>query len=249
MNIDHTLPIYIQIQETLRKGIKEGTYKSGDRLPSETELAKQFSTTRATVVHAMHGLLFDGLIERIRGRGTFVAKPAIATTVDTQVLGFFEQDMITTGRTVLYRVLSFKAVSSSPQIQEHLAINEHESVHQLLRQRIVDKQPIAIEIRYMPSLTALRIQNSQLEKLALQTIFQESLGLAIDTINNQVRVGLATKEIAEWLDIKRNRPVMIRSHNYLSIDKKTLLWGETVYREEYEIHYTSQQSGIKHTLR
>jgi GntR family transcriptional regulator len=249
VNIDHSLPIYIQIQETLRKGIEEGIYKPGDRLPSETELAKQFSTTRATVVHAMHGLLFEGLIERLRGRGTFVAKPAIVTTVNTQVLGFFEQDMLTSGRTVFYRVLSFKAVSNTQQIQEKLAVNPSESVHQLIRQRIVEQQPIAVEIRYMPSLTALRIQQSQLEKLAIQTIFQEQLGLTIDTINNQVRVGLATKDIADWLEIKRHRPVMIRSHSYLSHDKQPLLWGETVYREEYEIHYTSQQSGITHALR
>ncbi|VCY86524.1 Putative transcriptional regulator of 2-aminoethylphosphonate degradation operons [Escherichia coli] len=60
------LPIYLQIREALRNGIAQNVYKQGERLPSENELAAQFNTTRATVVHAMQGLLTDGLIERIR---------------------------------------------------------------------------------------------------------------------------------------------------------------------------------------
>lgn len=85
------LPIYLQIREALRNGIAQNVYKQGERLPSENELAAQFNTTRATVVHAMQGLLTDGLIERIRGRGTFVKKPSIITVMDTQSLGFLKK--------------------------------------------------------------------------------------------------------------------------------------------------------------
>lgn len=249
MATDHNVPVHIQIQEMLSQSIKAGIYKAGDRLPSEAELANQFSTTRATVVDAMNGLLCDGLIERVRGRGTFVAKPVIVTTVDTQVLSFFERDMINNGKSVSYRVLNFTKVPTNQQIREQLAIGKRDPVHQLLRQRLVDDQPIAIEIRYLPSLSALRMHVKQLETLPLQTIFQDILGMTITTIDNQVRVGLASKDVAEWLEIKRNRPVMIRSHTYFNENKKPLLWGETIYREEYEIHYTSQQSNLNCKLK
>lgn len=246
MNIDHNLPIYIRIQETLRKGILQGVYQPGDRLPSETELAKQFSTTRATVVHAMQGLTFDGLIERTQGRGTFVAQSTISTTVDTQTLGFFEKDMVGSGKTVEYRLVSFKAVPTSEQLQKQLNLSQSDSVHELLRLRLVDGRPFAVERRYMPSLTALRINPAHLQKQAIQSIFQDQLGLTIATIGNQVRVALVAKDIAEWLEIKPNRPVMVRTHSYFDSNNLPMLWGQTVYREEYEIHYRSQQKVVGH---
>lgn len=93
----------------------------------------------------------------------------------------------------------------------------------------------------MPSLIALRINTQQLELQVIQSIFQDQLGIEIQTINNQVRVALATKEAVQWLGIKRGRPIMIRQHSYLSAQNQPVLWGETLYREEYEIHYDSRR--------
>lgn len=112
------LPIYLQIREALRNGIAQNVYKQGERLPSENELAAQFNTTRATVVHAMQGLLTDGLIERIRGRGTFVKKPSIITVMDTQSLGFFEKDLVGVDKHLEYQLVEFAPVSTSETLTD-----------------------------------------------------------------------------------------------------------------------------------
>ncbi|HGH4822605.1 TPA: hypothetical protein ACNVMH_004967 [Klebsiella pneumoniae] len=47
------------------------------------------------------------------------------------------------------------------------------------------------------------------------------------------------QEVAKFLDIKRNRPAMVRQHTCLAGDDKLILWGETWYREEYEFQYST----------
>ncbi|MTH45259.1 GntR family transcriptional regulator [Intestinirhabdus alba] len=235
------LPVYVQIRETLRKGIAQNVYKQGERLPSENELAGQFNTTRATVVHAMQGLLTDGLIERVRGRGTFVKSPAVVTVMNTQTLGYFEKDLIGVDKHLEYQLVEFGPVATSALLQTKLMLSRKESIHRLLRLRLINQQPIALEIRYMPSIIALQIDKKALEADALQNIFQHLLGIDIQTIANQVRVALPGQEAARRLKIKRSRPILVRQHTCFTSDNKPMLWGETLYREEYEIHYTSHR--------
>jgi len=60
-------PAYRQVAAALTERITARSFKSGDRLPSETELAKQFGVNRSTVREALRGLQTAGLLTRTRG--------------------------------------------------------------------------------------------------------------------------------------------------------------------------------------
>ena len=74
MKIDRTssLPLYEQVKEMISDEIRRGTYKSGDRIPAETELCKRFGVSRPTVRQAVADLVSQGILVIERGRGTFV---------------------------------------------------------------------------------------------------------------------------------------------------------------------------------
>ncbi len=74
------LPLHKSIYETLSTAIREGDYKSGDRLPSEAELCKQFQASRITVAKAIQTLQQEGLVTRRPGSGSYVQLPVSATT-------------------------------------------------------------------------------------------------------------------------------------------------------------------------
>lgn len=65
-----------QILEHVRQSILGGTYKAGDRLPTDGQLMRQFSTSRPTVARAMRDLEMEGYLERRAGSGSFVRVPA-----------------------------------------------------------------------------------------------------------------------------------------------------------------------------
>ncbi len=64
---------YRQIYDSLKEAIASGRYKSGQRLPSESELVKVFSASRVTVNRALRELQLAGLIERRVGSGSYVS--------------------------------------------------------------------------------------------------------------------------------------------------------------------------------
>lgn len=68
-------PLYEQIFNHIFHKISEGGLKQGDRVPSEKELADQFGVSRITSKKALELLSQYKLIERIQGKGSFVAEP------------------------------------------------------------------------------------------------------------------------------------------------------------------------------
>lgn len=60
-------PAYRKVAAALIERITARSFKDGDRLPSETELAKQFGVNRSTVREALRGLQTEGLLTRTRG--------------------------------------------------------------------------------------------------------------------------------------------------------------------------------------
>jgi DNA-binding LacI/PurR family transcriptional regulator len=67
------LPKYRQIFDNLKEAIMAGQYQAGQRLPSESEFVKVFSTSRLTVNRALRELQVQGLIERRVGSGSYVS--------------------------------------------------------------------------------------------------------------------------------------------------------------------------------
>lgn len=69
------LPLYHQIKNIILKQISEHGLKPGNKLPGDFELCSTYQVSRTVVRQALSELEFDGVLERIKGKGTFVAKP------------------------------------------------------------------------------------------------------------------------------------------------------------------------------
>jgi GntR family transcriptional regulator len=67
-------PIYQQIVDQVKEGVLKGTLPPGDRLPSVRELAATVTINPNTIQKAYQELERQGIIETVRGRGTFVVQ-------------------------------------------------------------------------------------------------------------------------------------------------------------------------------
>lgn len=68
-----TIPMYKKIQQDLFHMIASGQLREGDRIPSESELVRQYYVSAITAKNALNELADRGLITRIRGKGSFVS--------------------------------------------------------------------------------------------------------------------------------------------------------------------------------
>lgn len=66
-------PIYEQIVEQMKFHVMKGHLQSGDAIPSVRRLALELKITPGTVAKAYQELEHQGIIETIRGKGTFIA--------------------------------------------------------------------------------------------------------------------------------------------------------------------------------
>ena len=102
VEINHRPYLYQRLYDYVLDEIRTGRLSMGDRVPSEMELAHLFGVSRITSKKALQMLNRDGVVERIIGKGSFVAaqlpaleklsSPEGATTrsrrVDNSCIGF-----------------------------------------------------------------------------------------------------------------------------------------------------------------
>jgi GntR family transcriptional regulator len=67
-------PLYAQVRQLLRERIRSGTWRPGQLLPNEFEIADEFGVSQGTARKALDALAQDGLVVRRQGRGTFVVE-------------------------------------------------------------------------------------------------------------------------------------------------------------------------------
>jgi len=75
------VPLYTQIRQYVKDQIDQQIWKPGDKLPSEIELAEQFSVSRVTIKSALTALVEEGLIFRIQGKGSFVSTDSAGESI------------------------------------------------------------------------------------------------------------------------------------------------------------------------
>lgn len=141
--------LYSSIRDDLLAKIKNGTYKEGDVIPSEIELAKSYGVSRPTVRQALQILANDGYVEKRRRRGTIVTKPKVNQGFTLGVRSF-EEDMNREGRTVRSTVIIFKRERANEEVAANLELKPREEVYKLVRLRYVDEKPNVFVESYIP---------------------------------------------------------------------------------------------------
>jgi GntR family transcriptional regulator len=135
---------HVQVREYVRELIAGA--EPGSPAPSERELVQHFGVARMTVRQALDALVSEGLLERVPGRGTFVARAKI----DVQVrLSSYTEEMARRGMKPDARTLLARMESAGPGVARALEINQGDRVVHWQRLRLADSSPMCIEDAYL----------------------------------------------------------------------------------------------------
>ena len=150
-----SVPLHTQLRDVLRARILDGEYPQDSQMPSESELGNLFKVSRITVRQALGDLQKEGLIFKIHGKGTFVAKPKTFQNVST--LQGLAESMTGRGYEVINRLRSFKFIGADKLVAERLQVAEGDMVAQIKRVRLINREPISLEITYLPQAIGERL--------------------------------------------------------------------------------------------
>jgi GntR family transcriptional regulator, arabinose operon transcriptional repressor len=87
-------PKYIQLKQEIQSWLVSGRFMKEGRIPSEKEIAEQFHISRHTVRHAIGMLDKEGLLHRVRGKGTFVTQLTRRNKIGTKIIGFLTTNIL-----------------------------------------------------------------------------------------------------------------------------------------------------------
>lgn len=176
------VPLYYQLQEVLKERIESGDWSPGDALPSEPELARSLGVSRAVVRRALSILEDDRQIERVRGRGTFVAEPKM----DYRAGGLSRLLESPRDSLLEIRVLDRRVVRAERSIRERLALGSDAEIFRLTAVLSVRGLPMAITSSFF----------SRAEVGWLESATEVGQPLAPDQVLSDHGIELAHSEVA-----------------------------------------------------
>lgn len=202
--VSGVLPHYRQIELALRERLS--ALAPGERLPSDEELCREFGVSRMTARHAMQRLAEDGLVERLPGRGTFVAAAPSHRHADR--LMAFSHEMARLGRLAASRLLERDIRPSTAEQAASLGLRPTEPVVVVRRVRLADGLPMALETAVLVRRIADVVLAADLEHGSLHEALATA-GLHLRRGNATITAEAATAEDVRLLGIARGDPLLV----------------------------------------
>lgn len=216
------VPKHVQLREILRDAARE---QVSPHTPagSERELMARYSVSRATVREAVGQLVSEGVLYRVRGKGTFVA----ADRVESQLhLASFTEDMRRRGLEPMTRVLELTVCTPPAHQAAALRLGSSDRAWRLERLRIAGGEAMALELGWFPESLLPGLDEHDLTE-SLYTLFSEVYGLGVDSAQQTVWAESADDRQIELMGLPAGIPLLAfrrtSSAGHLAVEH-TLSW-------------------------
>lgn len=205
LNPDSSVPLYKQLIDQIRRGIKMEALNYDEPLLREVDIASSVGVSRSVVRQAVLQLVNEGVLYRVSGRGTFVAKPSF----EYDLLGFynFKDEVEKQGREFTIRLESFTKSPIDLFNASMFRVKEDDQLIEIYRTLLVDKFPVILERTtiaesLVPSLEEIDVKNSPFLEIFTR------YGLVLEKAKKYIEPQLADSYTAEKLEINPGMPVL-----------------------------------------
>lgn len=207
------LPLYFQLKQILVQDVARRV--PGDLLPGDHALCETYGVSRTVVRQALTELEFEGVIERVKGKGTYVAHPRTSERLVQSLTGLYE-DVAARGGHLRSEVRRLEVVEAGAGLAAELAVEPGAPVVLLERLRLVDEEPWALSVSHLPHDLVPGIEHEDLSDQSLYALLERRFAVRLARGRRSVGAVLATKPLSQALGVAVGAPVLeLRS---LSVD-------------------------------
>lgn len=207
LDANNAVPLYEQLKAALREMIDTQLMRSGERLPSEAELCQRYGVSRITVRRAVDEMVEAGLLERRRGKGTFVvpnARKRVLMPVDDVIGGFSDGNI---GKNIKTIIISKKEYIVNRFECEVLGLNESEHVLVLTRLMTVDGMPWMIDRATYPASRYPGFFEQVDDDKSTYGILRKQYGIVMTRAHKEFSLAYANQEQGELLECPAGTPM------------------------------------------
>jgi len=206
--IDHKspVPLHAQVEQLFREMIKHHQHRDKPLFDNEAKLAKQLGTSRNTVRQALNKLVYEGLLIRKKGVGTFVADKSVNTRIHNWLS--FSQEMEAKGIKIRNFALDISWVEADQEIAGFFGIAEGKKILKLERLRGKESFPFVYFISYFHP----RIGMTGKEDFTrpLYDILEKDHSVIVKLSKEEISADVADKNLADKLSLRQGDPILKR---------------------------------------
>lgn len=201
--------------------------KPGARMPAERLLAVRLDTSRTTVRQALQELVGEGRLDRIQGKGTFIARPKLYRTLQ---LTSHTEDMQAQGLEPASRVLAVDHIEAGEKLSCLLDIDVGDSVLRIERLRLASGEPMAIETTHLSARRFPGLRESLGRHRSLYSVLADAYDVHLSEAVEGIETSLATPYEAALLATEAGVPVMLLTRHSYDAEGSPVEWVRSVYR-------------------
>ena len=198
------MPAYQKIQRAIRQRIEAKQLKPGDAVSSERELAKIHNVSLMTARHALASLEREGVVERRRGAGTFVAPPRIQFN---KLMSYTEQ-MASRGLAPSSKVIIAKIVEDEQEIAARLGLGATSRMVKIERVRLTTEEPFAMETCYLPADEFEGLVDTPLARGSLFSTLEHDYDVELAYADEEVDATVAEGRVAQLFNLRAGAPLL-----------------------------------------
>jgi GntR family transcriptional regulator len=218
------VPLWAQVLEDLRAQVASGAIAG--RFPTDAELMERYDVSRHTVRDAVNRLLQEGLLDRQRGRGTFVRSTAIEQPLGALYSLFRSiEDQGFEQRSVV-RALERRTDAEAAAV---LGVRLRSPLVFLERLRLADDEPVALDCSWLPADVADPLLEVDFERTSLYHELAARCGVSPTRGSERIRPELPTPEQRRVLKVAGRQPVFAIERVAFAGDRP-LEWRHSVVR-------------------
>jgi GntR family phosphonate transport system transcriptional regulator len=213
--------LWRQVADGIERGIADGRFAAGDRLPSEIEIAETYRVNRHTVRRALATLAERGLVRAERGSGTYVEAPRLAYPLRSRTR--FSEIVGTSGREPRGQLIGASEELATRELARQLGLKVGAPLIRIEALRLADRTPICVGTTWLAAerfAEAGRIY----ERVRSMTKVLAHYGVRdYRRASTHVTAAIVDATDAVRLDLALGRPVLVVDSTDVDADDKPLL--------------------------
>jgi DNA-binding GntR family transcriptional regulator len=233
-----TIPLFVQVAETIRARIANHAYRPGDEIPAARELEKEFGVSNITIRRAIELLVRDGCILPRRGQRARVGEPG-NDIVEIEIAGDFKAwvDMAV-GRKlgIIAEIIDREEIPCPGPIRDILKIGPEENVERIKRVRKLKGTPISYYVNFGPSRLFKKLSSREIEKRSFIETFQKACSIRLKSMEQRVRSTCADMDLADILQVRFGFPLFFVRNVYYSENKTPMAVTHMYYRSDRYVY-------------
>ena len=206
---------------------------AGEQFPPERQLAETLGISRMTLRRAIDELVAKGMVRRRHGTGVFALGPKLDQPL---AASSFTEDMLARGMRPGSHILSFDTAEAGAHVARRLHIAEGDEVIAILRLRLADDEPIALEELHVPSALVPGLSADDLEDQSFYELLRRNFGIRLNHSVQTIEPTLLDAAEAKHLGVEELSPALLFERISRGADDRPFEFVRSVYRgDRYKV--------------